>query len=416
MFKTQINKLKNLIGINLIKLLFKIELYLAKITLKIRSKSTLLINYELRLSQEDLLQIGEDDHVDDVIYYVICKTLELKDEQSMYAQKIDPSDKNLINKLESEIKSNERVKNAIADYYMANAYIRKYLKDTNGENLAISKANLYKPNQSPWDPKKVSYKKKEIAKNINAIGLSLEERSFKKFEMTIGDVTSVITLITTILIAAGYLYSTQLFKLLGIDISNYFTITDYLSYSVMQVRNVLLPTLFNSLFLVFGLRNGSLKSVSQIENEKPYQNRMDKFLLLLLLGVSGMTIWSIYIEKINYQSMSISSMIFSLIISSWLAKKFFKNYIPTFIFLAFTTQLLSQTTIKAMENSEQIKNGEFKINIKNPEIQIEGLSKIEAKNSVIFATTSNYIFVIDKTNKNLSIYPIKLLKKISISQ
>lgn len=69
-----------------------------------------------------------------------------------------------------------------------------------------------------------------------------------------------------------------------------------------------------------------------------------------------------------------------------------------------------------MENSEKIKNGEFKINIKNSEIQIEGLSMIEAKNSDIFATTSNYIFVINKITKNISIYPIKSLKKISISQ
>lgn len=411
------NKLRHQLGLNLIKLLGKllgkINLYTAKRAIALKYKSVNLLNLEVRYIDEKIPQIGEDQTTDQAIKKIVLDLIndsELKRKSNL---SLDAKTRNLILELKQNNTNNLNITDAIYSYYMADAFFYNMLKDIKKEKLALNKANAIFKNSKLWTYKELEENFKKINKRFKKLRSELAERGVIKFTFDLKQISSLLGILSFVLSISGYLYVSAFFNNFGINSSLYFSLSDYLPYSLNQIRSIFFATLVNMAFLTMGLRASSLRSKNQHSFDRKTYEKID----LIIFSVMGFAVikevFSYYNTKIiNFETIKLFLWLLSLIISSWIASKFFKQFVSTFLFIAFSCQIFSSAYIEALINSEKIKKGEY---VFRDNIKIKNHENIDLIDTKLFALNSSYAFLFNNKTKEIYIFPKSDVEEIQIN-
>jgi len=333
---------------------------------------------------------------------------------------IDEENKEKLDTLKKDIISNEL--KLIAKHYILTAYYsckfsnsRLYIKNN------FKKAKNYDPeikliktiNYSAFK-KNIKSELKKILNQIKTLNRekikSEKEKAITPIEIKISYIITFISVVSTLSLIGGIIYIQLFFHLLGINATNFFNISDYISSSLDALFVVFMSMIFAIPFYFL--------KISHILDEKTIdeqfgtniQSKNDKFeskikLYIPIILILGLIIHYSLNSEINY---NLVILFLYLLISFSLPKfglwKYIKNSfsisLGTLIFLNFLFIII----IKANAQVEKIKSDNF-----NKKYNI--VLKEEISNEFKFIqSNSNYTFLFNE-NK-VTIIPNSEIKKI----
>lgn len=319
----------------------------------------------------------------------------------------------------------EEVKQLISKYFILKDKINKFIREYDNKYYVLAKEynNDIKQIHSLQDFLKVKRyidkKEKEINNHYKIfIEEYLDEKKNEeygkiKIELYVKELVKTIPLL---LLVGGFFYNYFLFKSLGIQISNFFTITDYLESSLDVVIPILWVTGFYAIITLLGYFSRIDKIIRKDQFKINYENldkRSDKILYLIftLLVLTQVLIYYKY-QIINYSMVQPIILFISYVLLGNLFpfrrienahKIYLITMIGIFCLISFTFHV-----IEGIENIANNKNStSYKFSIKNdPDLTSYQYIK----------STSNYSFFYSNENNETLIIPNSDIEKIKVAR
>ncbi len=213
-----------------------------------------------------------------------------------------------------------------------------------------------------------------------------------KINMNVSEVASLFILLPVLLLVAAYLYTSKYFGHFGIEVSDFFVVSDYLSVAIQNIHAALIPCL---IMLFLGLLMWRFNADD--EEQDP------RILLKILLLVAFVIVWTVigfifadpYIKNLNFAFY----VTFFFLLSLFFIKVFAytSQLIPTFIISILVGVFLISIYMSASESIERVYKDIDKTGCTTTignYIKVE--STIDSCDYALMGINSGYIFLIHK--------------------
>lgn len=368
---------------------------------------------------------SEDTYIDNlhIAINAVCKVLDETDETEK------------LNKAISILENDTAINDLIVDYYLAISYSysqAKILKAYKSAFIIDKEEGFYnralknKPEVKKLEKvdfnKKIKSIKKEKIKLQEKIKNDLREKvtnekfaSIAPIKINSTHITLLISTFSTLFLISGYYFNNQVLKSLGVNSDYFFTVQDYISTSINLILLPLFYTLVMFVLIVFRVDEDIYKNIEseQLGIKNKIKNSINTYIILIILILSNiiniLTILGGDEAKSNifYFNIAIAG-IFILNKIQW---RYFEN--PLTIYMFTMTFLFYYVNINIMidDKIENYKSVGYKSNYK---VSFKD-KEISTKNIEFMRVNSNYVFMINKKNNKVEIYPRLSISKIDVN-
>jgi hypothetical protein len=409
----------NLILLPLIRLTYKLEIFIFKRALKVRQLVKQKLLYRIRLLEPNAHLEGYDKEFDIVVNLSSLKLLnpeifddrppkflydnlpeELKklysDQKSEYLEK-----KNAVDSLVEKVEKDTDVTKLIESYNLLRHFEGSYLKKKDKADYYLSKAQKINAKAIPLKTNDLFALERSLRKDINRMRDAISDREAVKISLSIQNAGALISVVSSVLLISGYLYNRFLLGAFGIEVSKFFTLTDYLASSIEAIRYSASSAVIGIVSYFLGVHSASRKSVMQIE----FERKRREYWPYIILMISIFSAIFAYIKNsiLFYTEVYIIILFTTFLSAPWLAKRYFKaplvaSFIIVFIFTFSGHMFMSVgKTIHRLKYDSREKIERYEVIFKK-EIPIES-SKL-----ILITGNSNYLFFLDE-DKNAFIIP-----------
>lgn len=244
----------------------------------------------------------------------------------------------------------------------------------------------------------------EAKKASKTARFELSDREALKINLDLNSVGSLIGILSTLALVAGFTHSFFYYKYFGIKVSEYFTVSDYISSSIESLYVLFISVMVSMVVMFLGVHRASRKPIAQIEYE---QSKPDYFVftvtgILLLSLISGLFLGG----KALHSGISIAILFAGFLFVPNFVRKYFNNYLisllSVMVIVTFTSRLYSKIyddiydVLEDRNTQIACENVEFDANVK--------LGADPCK-MVILGGTSDYMFLYDKPNERTYVVP-----------
>jgi len=321
---------------------------------------------------------------------------------------------------------NEWIKNNAINYYRFKSYSIIFNKDIKQKYL--DKARKLNSNCNPIDKfkevielssqVKKDYKlflkkarklnnekyEDEIKKRINPINISSKMISF------------LLTLFSTFFLISGIIYSKIYFYLLGINISDFFSLGDYLASSI----DTLIITFFSIAMGMFFYFKGAKDRLKTSIHEEQFQiksnNKFEKFNLLFInLNLIGLFLYFYFSLDRLYYSFLYPPILFVFFRYFWSLPiwDYFKNPEKVgFVLMSFSTFIISLILTALTYHDDiihkEVKDDKYIVTLKNKTKDIN--------NSIFITSNSSNVFMLNVETKKIKIIPLYNIESIETKE
>jgi hypothetical protein len=379
---------KILLALHQIRL--KLEFRKYKKAIKLSNFTCIYLNYRLRniLNFQD---IGLSKKEDDFTFFIISNLLELK---------LNTEDRAKSNEVKGEISSLQSKASFDDDVIML---IDIFAQLKNVSNVKLEKEKVLSDrvipnNQHFVDIENLKKTEKELKifakKNIDIV----KERTAFKINFSYSEVSSIIPVIAPLVIIGSYLFNKTYYSVFDIEVSNYFSTSDYLATSIEHIERSFITGIFSIIGIFLSLYTSS-RNITYADSKKVKGKIIEYLFLLLFIFLIGYSYYSHNI--LFYFYLNLGFFILILKISYLIAYRLFNNSIKALFFLIFSLQIISNSLIQGREKAERLKN-----NWKKNSYELKFNQAIENSITtpvIIIGQNSKYIFLSDSTFSTITI-------------
>lgn len=289
------------------------------------------------------------------------------------------------------------------------------LPDTfyNKSNLLNDKVNLLtkeeiKQKKSILNKAKIARKK--IIEAIKTEGEIIELEKIEKIEITSQEISGAIALISVLFLSTGFVYNQIFLRYFGLELSSFFSISDYLNTSADKIFYSVLSAVFSVfvavIFFPEYIRNEFPKS-------SPVRSRVLGTVVRWLPLLVAINVVFQYVSgnvKLFYLNLQMFVFITLFnVISRTL--KYFKNPARTYIVMVAFLMFLTSISFKAFTDINHIVFDDLS-KIKNYKIIFIPESNAEEENLVLLASNKDWFFFYNKVTMKTEIITAKEILKI----
>lgn len=343
-------------------------------------------------------------------------------------------DKNQIQKLYETVSTDEWIKKTLSNYFLLEAFYYSYgnTSDAFKEKIesAVEKSKKYADSATPITAKNLHSVDKAIKSDLKRFKKEVRKLSAAKckarkleyikptfqFSITSNHVVFLSSIFSFFFLVSGFFYNHMFFNSLGVNVEDFFDISDYLTSGVSTLSDVLIATLVGMFSYVLGVNEAMNREFDEKEFDTKYKERSFHLLYVAVLirlpfdwYYAGIT------PSDNYLLVPAIMMSFFYILRygmSWFPRDYIKNpslVVGVFVsILTFSIQLWSS----AKEDIDAIKSGDYISPYK-----VEFTEDYEKhSNDKFISANSNYVFMWDQASKELSIIPKSGVIRFSVNQ
>lgn len=231
------------------------------------------------------------------------------------------------------------------------------------------------------------------------------------YKISTSSITFLISFCTTIFLLSGFLYNKFYLGHFKIQVSHFFSITDYISSSVDIIYISCLSTIFGIFSYICGGIYGFKKAI-KYECKKIENTESDWWMLILVTFLALSSISMAYYD-LPRKYAPVSILIFIALMGLYHklpVDKIFKNTMHISIFacalIYYTTHMYFQISSDIEKSQNGTINKQYSFNTNNPEFL--------TKNLTFLSLNSKWAFFFDKSKKESIIIPIDKIRNISI--
>jgi len=308
--------------------------------------------------------------------------------------------KNAVDSLVDRIKMNAEVKKLTETYNLLRHFESSYLKKKDEADYYLLKARKINAAVTPLNTSDLFALERSLRKDINKIRAELSDREAIKISLSVQNATALISVVSSIFLISGYLYNQLLLSEFGIEVSKFFTLTDYLASSIDAIRYSASSAVIGIAAYFWGAHDASRKSVAQIEIERKQVVYLPYIILLVAIFSS---IFAYIRNSIAFYDRIYMVIIFASMLSApWVARRYFKEPLVAIFLIVFLFTFSGHLFISVKKTIYTFKYDNKKI--ENYKIIFKKDIPIESSALVLIAGNSNYLFFIDE-EKNGVIIP-----------
>lgn len=380
----------NKILLPLYRVALKLEFRKYKKVKKLSNLTYLYLAYRLR-NIFNFHDIGWSKNDDNLIFFVISNLLELKHHSE---------DNDNLKEVEDEISA---LISKASDDYDVKVLVDIFAQLENVLNDKFKRDEILKQREIPHDShvvelndlKKTEKKLKEFSKkNIEVV----KERTAFKINFTYSEVSSIIAVTAPLIIISSYLYNKTFYGEFGVDVSRYFSISDYISTSIVHIEKSLRIGIFAIIGMVLSLDMYSRNLAYMISNK---DNRKRNGYLFFTLA-AFLTAFSYYSGSyMFYLFLELLMFIMVTSLSDYIANRFFDNSIKAVFFFIFSHLIILISLIEGIADARHLKD-----NWKTNDYELIMKEKVEKSISIpaiFIGQNSKYIFLSDTSFSKISI-------------
>jgi hypothetical protein len=242
------------------------------------------------------------------------------------------------------------------------------------------------------------------------------KKSPKKISITATQLSTGITIVSSIFLVSGYLFMHYFLGQFGVDVSNYFSLTDYLATSIEKLQYVAISAIVGGISIAWGYLS-SPDSFSLV-NEY-YKSKLRYFVYFLIIFLIFTELLSYLKNPLEFDSSSIVTTVFvsALLIVflsiKLLPRKYFEKPIMVQFIIFFLLYFFMYLFIGITTTTSQYKNSKLKT-LKKYGIFLDDKCKIKTDSMVILASNSRYYFLYDVSSKETFVIPERYVNYIQI--
>jgi hypothetical protein len=388
--------------LQLYKLYSWAKLQNARQAVGLQKKCLALLDAEIRLVQENLLQLGEDEDTDFIVEFV-ARQLTKRPHLDVLDSVIQKNSQLAADILDAT-RRNKDVQWSIKTYFLADASFASLLNDSARVNESIREACLVQPDAVALDAASVLRENKRARKRLLEVRELLAERSALKIDVTLSEISTLLGIASAVFLFSGYLYTHYFYSLFKVDISLFFTVADYLAASIEQVKYAALAAGVGLFSLMVQVRAISMQPRSQLRST--YKQRLREAKFFRVLGITALlgSFVGAYFGQPNYGMMRIAVVILAGWAASALGEKFFKRPLPVTAGAIATFTFMGYVVIDAYQHRDEVLR-----NVSSGVLpaQVHLKSKIfeSQENSALIGANGNYIFLLSPKSNAVHAIP-----------
>jgi hypothetical protein len=413
-------KMKDKIGVSVMKALYKIELWIIKSLLnKSQVFMSVAISYARIIASRDFESNTVIENID-IAIAAVCKLANV--ETIAFEREVNFEQ---VETILLKLNSDKDIMNLLAEYNLArsHAYTRVSLTDTKQYvDEYISKAKLFNPDIEPFNPKSfderlklVKSKQKHLQKQLNQI---LDNKIAKEKEGDVGeislnsiDVAILFSLFSSLFLISGYYYNYSLLKEFNVNSDHFYVVSDYISTSI----SLIITILFWTGILIVSFILGASDRLDKIIRENQLNKKVkDKPLIALPLFIISMNIINLFsMLEGRFERVDTIMALNVLVVSFYLIEKmpfhYFKHPIKIYGSILVCLGFIWNLNVKVNEEIQNITSDDYqpKYLVKFNDEMVEGMP-LE-----FIALNSNYLIMRNTDSKSIEIYPKSYIKKLT---
>jgi len=243
------NKLLKQISYSLLNFRNKIELKRAKRVLKTLKMCESLIQYNLRFKHKNKKfdELGEQK--DTLISLTVTKLCDLKYDKQQYEEFERANEKAIENEIQTALKDSE-IRSWLAIRFELSAFISKLIEHEDEYNISREKAKTFDINTIQITINNLRNIEYLIRSRLKFFKSLVDEQD--KISLSATQLVAGITLVSTVFIVTGYLYINYFLSSFGVNVSLYFSLTDYLASSIENIQSVAVSAIVGTISVLFG--------------------------------------------------------------------------------------------------------------------------------------------------------------------
>jgi len=261
--------------------------------------------------------------------------------------------------------------------------------------------------------KEVSRQLKKIKKEVRAKFKEIREKEeyerLPKIEITSPEVSVIFGLFSVLFFCTGFLYNLLFLGYFGIELSKFFTISDYLSTSIDKVYYCFMS-------IIVGMVIGFFLYPEYLKGEIPIirQSKFAQFFDRLIMPLMAVSVLVAFLQK-NYYGFYPALQLFLLLLSIHIIKyfliKYFKNPIRSYFILVSITWFFLSIFLGVVEDVSSIYREKTE-DLKKYHIVFEKGVTLEEKDLILLASNSKYAFFYDKKCQKTIVLPTHNIDRI----
>lgn len=409
----------NLIALPLIRFAYKLDLFIFKRALKL----LLLLDQKLKLRTryvdpnarlegyyEDFdllvnlasLRLLNTEILDDRPPGFLFKDLP-EDVKKVYSERKSEylSHKSEVENLVEKIEKDEEVTKIIVSYNLVKHFSANYLKNRKAAEYYLSKALKLDPEASALSTNDLFVLERSLRKDINRLTNEIADRQAIKISLSIERAGPLISLVSCFFLISGYLYNRFLLGYFGVEVSKYFTLSDYLASSIEGLRYSATGAAIGLAAYFMGAHLASRKSYAQIEYERKRREYLPYF--LVFTAIAGTILGYINNSEMFYEA-GFALIIFTILLfAPLLAIKYFKEPLVALFMLAFVASYSAHMFSSIGKAIYRAKNYPFE-QIQQYDVKFKKGLPINESHLALIAGNSNYLFFLNR-ERNAFIIP-----------
>lgn len=312
-----------------------------------------LLDAEIRCLEANILQLGEDDTLDLVVEYV-ARQLTGRD---LLAEFESVADDNRVSKLFELAKNSKDAMRVVARYHATDAFFAGLLKNDVHKAGQLALARAACSDTAEYDSGEIYKEHTKTVKRLAMLRKQLAERSALKMDLSIVNISESVALVTAVFVVAGFLHVNYFYRRMGVEVSLYFSVSDYLAASVEQIREGAFAAANAIVVFGHGIRFGSLRSKLQIQAEAAKRRRQDWIFGAFAVLLVAATTYFVYIGKPNFSQIRVAGFVLAYWLADYLARSFFRNRLVAMTAIVAALIFGLNVGVSAYERSEKLLEG-----------------------------------------------------------
>ena len=403
----------NLILLPLLRLAYKIELLTFKRAVSLRGLLLLKLNYLIRVVKPDAHLEGYDEDLDKAIHIAALRLLEPEvfgidddfpsedipdqlratyDELNARYSEIKTDADSIV----QEMAEKQSVRQILSDYWLIRHFSETIRKNEGIAQYNLSRAKKMGFRATPLTTRDLYSLERTVRKEIADLRDTIADRKALKIDISTSEITVLASAASSLFLVSGYLYNHLLLGEFGVDVSKFFTLSDFVASSISTIGYTFSAAAFATLVTFLRVHSFSRKSAAQMRYGQSKLDYRGYFLTgICLIG----TVVGYYSDIYQfYNTGFLAAICLSVFWIPRVCEKYFKKprsaLFIVFFFVCFSAHLWASLgkTINEYRYEELQKIKVFDIKLK------DSLS-LPTSDFVLIAANSGYYFLLDQNRK-----------------
>ncbi|PLX20791.1 hypothetical protein C0584_04755 [Candidatus Parcubacteria bacterium] len=319
--------------------------------------------------------------------------------------------------------NDEWIKKTVSDLYRMISF--SFIIDTNFKDKYLKKAKEFKADIEPIKEFKEITKLVDDVKKDSKIffkeGRELNDKKYQQeiekrissIEVTSQDISFLLTLFSTLFLISGIIYSKLYFYLLGVNISDFFSINDYLASSIDTLIITFFSIAIGIIFYFLGAKDRLKTTIYEEQFSTESASRKKLFYNIIVISIVCIISFFVSYYKHNalHYNLLYPPILFVFFRFFWSIPiwQYFKNPEKIgLILMSFSTFIISLILTALTYSTEilkkEVKDDTCRVILNN--------TNIDTSNLVFITSNSSNVFMLDVSTKKVKIIPLYNIESI----